>query len=83
MWLTTGTLLTVSWRMLAPGAKIAPWLPALAVATLSLCLWWWGEGPVHSRLALPWYSLNPSFCELTRLHIRAFLWKVLFFFLSL
>ena len=46
-----------------------------------------GEGPVCS-LALLWYSLNPLFCEQSRLQVRAFCWKVLslsffFFFFSL
>ena len=29
-----------------------------------------GEGPLCSRLALLWYSLNPSFCEWGRLCVR-------------
>ena len=41
-------------------------LLALAVASLPLCLWR-GDGPVHSWLALLWYSLNPLFCEQARL----------------
>ena len=61
------------------GAKIAPCPPALAVARLPLCLWW-VEEPVRSQLAVLWYSLNPLFCELARLHIRAFHGKVLLFF---
>ena len=44
------------------GAEIAPCLLALAVVCLPLCLWQ-GERPVHSWLALLWYSLNPLFCE--------------------
>ena len=48
------------------GAKVAPCVLALAVAHLSLCLQQ-GEGMVHSRLALLWYSLNPLFCEWARL----------------
>jgi len=51
------------------GAKIAPRLLALDVACLPLCLWW-GDGPIHSRLALLWYLLNPLFCEQIRLHLR-------------
>ena len=50
------------------GAEIAPRLLALAVACLPL---WWGEGLVHSRLALLWYSLNPLFCEWAKLCLRA------------
>ena len=48
------------------GAEIAPRLPALAAACLppSLQL---GDGPVHSRLALLWYSLNPLICEQAQL----------------
>ena len=57
------------------GAKVAPCLPALTVAHLSLCLQW-GEGLVHSWLALLWYSLNPLFCEWARLCLRAFSGKV-------
>ena len=48
-------------------AEIASLLPALAVACL--CLRWEG-GPVHSWLALLWYSLIPLFCELARLCLR-------------
>ena len=44
------------------GAEVASRLRALAVARLPLCLQW-VEGPVHSQLALLWYSLNPLFCE--------------------
>ena len=29
-----------------------------------------GDGPVHSHLALLWYSLNPLFCEWVRLHLK-------------
>ena len=39
-----------------------------------------GEEPVHSQLALLWYSLNPLFCEQSRLWLRAFRGKVLLFF---
>ena len=63
------------------GAKIAPYVPALAVACLPLCLWW-GDGPVPSQLALLWYSLNPLFCEWARLCLRAFCRKVHSLFLS-
>ena len=62
MWLATGSLLTVWWRMQVSGAETAPCLQALAVACLPLCLLQ-GEGPVHSGLALLWYSLSPLFCE--------------------
>ena len=62
------------------GAEIAPRLPAMAVARLPL---WWGEGLVHSWLALLWCSPNPLLYEWARLCLRAFLGKVLFFFLSL
>ena len=55
---------------------------------LSLAFWLWllhaclsassgGEGQVCSQLALLWYSLNPLFCELARLRVRAFRRKVL------
>ena len=44
------------------GAEFSPCLLALAVVCLPLCLWQ-GERPVHSWLALLWYSLNPLFCE--------------------
>ena len=66
------------------GAKIAPCLPALAVTSLPLSLWW-VEGLVCSWLAFLWYSLSPLFCELARLYLRAFHGKVLslsLFFLS-
>ena len=69
MWLATGGLLTVWQRMLVSGAKIAPCLQALAVACLPLCLQW-GDGPIHSWLALLWCSLNALFCERARLGIR-------------
>ena len=51
------------------GAEIAPCLLALAVTCLPLCLWW-GDGPVHSWLALLWHSLNPLFCVGARLWLR-------------
>ena len=46
-------------------ADFAPRLLAQAVARQSLCLLW-GEGLVHSRLALLWYALSVLFCELVR-----------------
>ena len=64
------------------GAKIAPCLLALAVASNGgMGLWWW-DGPVHSRLTLLWYSLNPLFCEQAQLCLRLDL-LVRKFFLSL
>ena len=51
------------------GAKIVPFLLSLAVTSLPLCLWW-GEGPVHSWVAVLWCSLNPLFCEQSRLRFR-------------
>ena len=51
------------------GAKIGPCLPTLAVARLPLCLRW-GNGPVHSQLALLLYSLSPLFCEQATLRLR-------------
>ena len=42
-----------------------------------------GEGPLHSKLALPCYSVNPLFCEWARLHVRDFCGKVILFFPSL
>ena len=44
------------------GAELASHLLTVAVAHLPLCLWW-GDGPVHSQLALLWYSHSPLFCE--------------------
>ena len=43
------------------GAEVAaaPFLAALAVARRPLSLQKWGAGPIHSRLALLWYLLNP------------------------
>ena len=69
------------------GAEIAPCLPALAVAHLPLCFWC-GEGPVCSRLALLWYSLNSLFSEQARLCLRLELFTgkfslSLFFLISL
>ena len=67
------------------GAEIAPYVPALAVACLPLCLWW-GNGPVRSGLALLWYSLNLLFYERAKLWLRAFCRKFLslsLFFFSL
>ena len=42
------------------GAEVASCLLALSVACLPLA----GDGLVHCRLALLWYSLSPLFCEL-------------------
>ena len=87
-WLATGSLLTVWWRMPVSGAEIgaAPCLLALAVTHLPLCLQE-EDGLVRSQLALLWCSLNPLFCEQTRLRVRAFHGKVfslsLFFFFPL
>ena len=64
------------------GAEISPRLLALAAPRLPLCLQR-GEDPVHSQLALLWYSLNPLFCEWARLCLRAFCRKVLSLSLSL
>ena len=66
------------------GAKIAPHLSALDVACLPLCTQQ-GDRPIHSRLTLLWYLLNPLFCEPVRLCLRLefFMGKfaVFFFFL--
>ena len=70
------------------GAEVAPCLPALAVACLTLCLLW-GEQPVCSWLAFFRCLLNSLFCEWARLHLRLELYMgrfsfslSLFFFLS-
>ena len=88
-WLATGSPLTVWLRMPSLGLRLSPRLLALAIACLPLCLWW-GQGPVHSWLALLWYLLSPLFCEQARLCLKAFHGKVLsphppprFFFSSL
>ena len=84
MWLATGSLFTVWRRMLVSGAEIAPCLQALDVTCLPFCLQL-GEVPVHSCLALLWYSLNALFCEQARLCIRLEPFSVKFslFFLAL
>ena len=72
------------------GAEIAPYLSALAVACLPLCLRC-GNGLVRSQLAPLWYSLNPLFCEQTQLCLRlklfagslSFFFSFLFFCLSM
>ena len=71
------------------GAEVAPCLPALAVACLTLCLLW-GEQPVCSWLAFFRCLLNSLFCEWARLHLRLELYMgrfsfslFLFFFSSL
>ena len=69
------------------GAEIAPYLSALAVACLPLCLRC-GNGLVCSQVAPLWYSLNPLFCEQTQLCLRlklfagslSFFFSFLFFF---
>ena len=58
------------------GAEIASCLPALAIASLPLCLRW-GEGPIRSRLVLLGYSLSPLFCEWAKLCLRAFCGEIL------
>ena len=78
MWLVTGSLLTVWWRMPVSWTDIAPCFLALVVARLPLCLWWRVEGYVWSQLALLWYSLNPFLCEQVGLHLRAVREKVPF-----
>ena len=85
-WLATGRLLTVWWRMPISEAKIAPCLPALAVAHLPLCLWLRGEdcmqlassSLVFAQSFLLWAGQAPH-C------IRVFCRKVLslFYFFSL
>ena len=61
------------------GVKTVPCLLALAVTCLPLCLRQ-GNGPVHSWLALLWYSLNPLFCEQARLRLRLELFEGKFSF---
>ena len=46
-WLATGSLLTVWWRMPVSGAETSPYLLALAVTHVALCLLL-GEGPIGS-----------------------------------
>ena len=85
-WLATGSLLTVWWRMPVSETKIAPCLPALAVAHLPLCLWLGGEdcmqlassSLVFAQSFLLWAGQAPHY-------IRAFCRKVLsvFYFFSL
>ena len=60
------------------GAEIAPCLLALAVACLPL-YHQQGDGQVHSWVAPLWYLLNTLFCEHSRLWVRVFPGKVLFF----
>ena len=79
--LVIGSLLTVWWRR--PSLRLRLPLPSgSGCSCLPLCLRR-GEGPVHSSLALLWYSLSPLFCERARLCLRAFCGKVFFFFLLL
>ena len=68
IWLATGSLLSLFEDAIS-GSRIAPSLLALAVVCLPLCLQQ-GDGPVHSHLALPWYSLNLLFCEWAGLHLK-------------
>ena len=42
------------------GAKIVPFGSGCRLPDSLLLV---GDGPVHSRLALLWYSLSPLFCE--------------------
>ena len=60
IWLATGSLLAVWWRMLSLGPRL-PLSSSGCYPPASLPLV--GDGPVHSRLALLWYSLSPLFCE--------------------
>ena len=85
-WLATGRLLSLV-EDATSGVEVAPWLLALALTCLPLCLQQ-REGLVCSRLALLWYSLSPLFYEQARLCLRLelFVWKFslsLFFFFSL
>ena len=85
-WLATGRLLSLV-EDATSGVEVAPWLLALALTCLPLCLQQ-REGLVCSRLALLWYSLSPLFYEQARLCLRLelFVWKLslsLFFFFSL
>ena len=63
------------------GTEIAPRLPVLTAARLPLCLQR-GDGPVRSRLALPWYSFSPLFCEQAQqcLRLEVFVRKFSLFF---
>ena len=69
MWLATGSLLTVWWRMLCLGQRVPLafllWLSPACLSASST-----GEEPVGSWLALLWYLLNPFFCEPARLRVR-------------
>ena len=77
MWLATGSLFPVWWRMPSLGPKLPLafhlWLSPACLSASS-----GGEEPVSSLLALFWHSLNPLFCEPARMWLRLEL-----FFLSL
>ena len=60
IWLATGSLLAVWWRMPSLGPRL-PLSSSGCHPPASLPLM--GVGPVRSRLALLWYSLSPLFCE--------------------
>ena len=65
MWLATGSLLTVWWRMTVSGTKIGagPCLLALAVTLLPLCLWW-GIGACMQPIAL--FGIRSILCSVSR-----------------
>ena len=77
MWLATGRLVTVWWKMPSLGPRLQQpltfwvWL-SLTCLSSSSGVHGGGERPIHSQLALLWYSLNTLFCELAKLCVRAF-----------
>ena len=75
-WLAAGSLLTVWWRMSSQGWDCSSPLPAGSGCLKPASLPPGREGPVHSLLALLWYSLNPSFCEPARLCLRLLGWSL-------
>ena len=84
MWLAAGSLFTVWWRMPVSGAEIAaaPFLPALAVTHLPLCLWG-GRALYGNWLALFCYSLYPLFCDCARdrcASLEPFMGKVFYYY---